>query len=396
MTIRDLLRNALRMRPDRIVIGEVRGAEALDLLTALNTGHDGALSTVHANSPEDALRRIETLALMAGVGLPHEAIREQLARGIDLVVHLARLGDGSRRVVEVSEVVRSAGSVGVRELLPVVIVLAALAGGLVAVAAREAVLGVPQLLGWLSAALRPLARAEREGYAPTAEEQRRLAGVGSGAILVLALLAAGPGPLAVLAAAGPATATWLVSRRRERYRRAVERSIPAIASAIADAISGGRSIRAALVAASSSLQGPPSAELARIGADLELGQPTAAALESLRRRLGSPRVDALVTALLSQQAAGGDVAALMRRLGAASAQHDRAADDARAATAQARFTGLLVVALPVGATLFAELVQPGFISRVLADPAATAMLVLAAALQLAGFAAIRRFGRAEE
>src|SRR5881409_173232 len=89
VTIRDLLRNALRMRPDRIVIGEVRGAEALDLLTALNTGHDGALSTLHASSCEDAIRRLETLSLMAGVGLPHAAIREQLARGIDLVVHLA-------------------------------------------------------------------------------------------------------------------------------------------------------------------------------------------------------------------------------------------------------------------------------------------------------------------
>jgi pilus assembly protein CpaF len=116
VSIRDLLRGALRMRPDRIVIGEVRGGEALDLLMALNTGHEGALSTVHANSPEDALRRIETLALMARVGLPHEAIREQLGRGLDLVVHLARLSDGSRRVVEVAEVVRAAGSVGVREL----------------------------------------------------------------------------------------------------------------------------------------------------------------------------------------------------------------------------------------------------------------------------------------
>jgi pilus assembly protein CpaF len=116
VTIRDLLRGALRMRPDRIVIGEVRGGEALDLLMALNTGHEGALSTVHANSPEDALRRIETLALMAGVGLPHEAIREQLGRGLDLVIHLARLSDGSRRVVEVAEIVRTAGSVGVREL----------------------------------------------------------------------------------------------------------------------------------------------------------------------------------------------------------------------------------------------------------------------------------------
>jgi pilus assembly protein CpaF len=102
VTIRDLLRNALRMRPDRIVIGEVRGVEALDLLTALNTGHDGALSTVHANSPEDALRRIETLALMAGLGLPHAAIAEQVRRGIDLVVQIERRDNGSRLVTEIA------------------------------------------------------------------------------------------------------------------------------------------------------------------------------------------------------------------------------------------------------------------------------------------------------
>ena len=115
ITIRDLLRNALRMRPDRIVIGEVRGPEALDLLIALNTGHDGALSTVHANSPEDALRRLETLALMAGLGLPHDAIREQLARGIDMVVHLERAERGARVVASIGEVAAVAGGVGVRE-----------------------------------------------------------------------------------------------------------------------------------------------------------------------------------------------------------------------------------------------------------------------------------------
>jgi pilus assembly protein CpaF len=104
VTIRDLLRNALRMRPDRIVIGEVRGPEALDLLTALNTGHRGALSTVHANSPSDALARLETLALMAGLGLPHEAIADQVRRGIDVVVHLERQADGSRRVCEIADV----------------------------------------------------------------------------------------------------------------------------------------------------------------------------------------------------------------------------------------------------------------------------------------------------
>jgi pilus assembly protein CpaF len=116
VTIRSLVRNALRMRPDRIVVGEVRGAEALDMLMALNTGHEGSLTTVHANSPEDALRRVETLALMAGVGLPHEAVREQVASALQLVVHQVRLPSGARRIESVAEVVRVAGGAGTREL----------------------------------------------------------------------------------------------------------------------------------------------------------------------------------------------------------------------------------------------------------------------------------------
>src|SRR3954451_10166252 len=116
VTIRALVRNALRMRPDRIVVGEVRGGEALDMLSALTTGHEGSLTTVHATSASEALRRIETLALMAGLGLPHEAIRDQVAAAIELVVHQRRMPDGSRAVACVAEVVRCAGSVGVREL----------------------------------------------------------------------------------------------------------------------------------------------------------------------------------------------------------------------------------------------------------------------------------------
>ena len=116
VTIRQLVRNALRMRPDRIVVGEVRGAEALDLLMALNTGHEGSLSTVHANSPEEALRRIEVLALMAGVGLPHAAVREQVADAFDLVVHQARRAGGERKITSVAQVVRVAGGTGTREV----------------------------------------------------------------------------------------------------------------------------------------------------------------------------------------------------------------------------------------------------------------------------------------
>ncbi len=116
ITIRRLVRNALRMRPDRIVVGEVRGAEALDMLSAMSSGHDGSLSTVHAGSVEEALRRVETLALMADVALPHAAIREQVAAAIDLVVHQIRDAAGARRIVAVGEVVRVAGGPGVREL----------------------------------------------------------------------------------------------------------------------------------------------------------------------------------------------------------------------------------------------------------------------------------------
>src|SRR5205807_2844035 len=106
VTIRDLVRNSLRMRPDRIVVGEVRGAEALDMLQALNTGHDGSLSTVHANSPRDGLARLETMVLMAGYDLPLRAIRQQIASALDLVIHLERIHDGSRKVIAITEVQR--------------------------------------------------------------------------------------------------------------------------------------------------------------------------------------------------------------------------------------------------------------------------------------------------
>jgi pilus assembly protein CpaF len=104
VTIRDLVRNALRMRPDRIVVGECRAGEALDMLQAMNTGHDGSLTTIHANSPRDVLARIETMTLMAGFDLPVRAIREQMASALDLIVHLSRLRDGTRRVTHVTEV----------------------------------------------------------------------------------------------------------------------------------------------------------------------------------------------------------------------------------------------------------------------------------------------------
>jgi pilus assembly protein CpaF len=111
VTIRNLVRNSLRMRPDRIIVGEVRGAEALDMLQAMNTGHDGSMTTVHSNSPRDTLSRIETMTLMAGIDLPISAIRRQVAAALDLIVYLTRFPDGTRKLTQVTEVVGLEGDI---------------------------------------------------------------------------------------------------------------------------------------------------------------------------------------------------------------------------------------------------------------------------------------------
>jgi len=279
---------------------------------------------------------------------------------------------------------------------PLLALVGAAAGGLAALAAREALLASPAAARWLRLALEPLRRAGREGYAPSTLERRRLAAVGAGMALLTGWLLGGAAVALPLAVAGPSLAASAVANRRRRYRSAVEQALPEVATAVADSLAAGRSLRASLPAAATSLDGPAAVELARLGAELELGTPTTAALDGWRRRMRSPRVDAFAAALLSQRLAGGDLAGLLRRFAEGAAERDRAAEDARSATAQARFTGLLVVAMPTGGALFAELVQPGFLAKLLGTPAAAAMLVFAAVLQLAGFVAIRRLSRVVE
>jgi pilus assembly protein CpaF len=104
ITIRELVRNALRMRPDRIIVGEARAGEALDMLQAMNTGHDGSITTVHANNPREALNRVETMVLMAGMDLPVRAIRSQVSEGIQLIIHISRLMDGTRKITSITEI----------------------------------------------------------------------------------------------------------------------------------------------------------------------------------------------------------------------------------------------------------------------------------------------------
>jgi Flp pilus assembly protein TadB len=273
---------------------------------------------------------------------------------------------------------------------------AAAAAGLAALAAREALPASPAATRWVRLALEPLRRAGEEGYAPSSVERRRLAALGTGAAIVAGWFLGGPALALPLALAGPAAVAWAIAARRRRYCRAVERSLPEVATAIADSLSAGRSLRASMAESISSLDGPAAGELGRLAGELELGAGTAEAVARWRRRMRSERVDAFAAALLSQRLAGGDLAGLLRRFATGAAERERVAEDARSATAQARFTGLLVVAMPTGGAVLAELLEPGFLATLLASPPAAILLALAAALQAVGFVAIRRFSQVVE
>lgn len=276
------------------------------------------------------------------------------------------------------------------------VLLAAIAAILSVLAAREVLPASPAAAAWVRFALEPLRRAGEEGYAPSTLERRRLTLLGTGAAIGGGWLLGGVALAAPLAFAGPAAVAWAIGSRRRRYRRAVERALPEVATAIADALSAGRSLRAALAESVASLDGPAAGELGRLAGELELGAGTGEAVKRWRRRMRSERVDAFAAALLSQRLAGGDLAGLLRRFAAGAAERERVAEDARSATAQARFTGLLVVAMPTGGAVLAELLEPGFLAILLASPPAAVLLGLAAALQVAGFLAIRRFSQVAE
>jgi tight adherence protein B len=271
--------------------------------------------------------------------------------------------------------------------------LAALAGGLGAVAARDALRATPAAAAWLARAVEPLSRAGSEGYAPSAAERRRLGLVVAAAFLGIGAWLLGPAPAVPLAVGGPAAASWAVAARAQRYRSAVERALPRVAIATADALAAGRSVRSALDASSGSLEGPAAAEIARVRADLDLGLSLESALGGLRTRIHSARVDSFCSALLSQKITGGDLVSLLRRYAAAASARERAEADARSATAQARFTGILVAAMPAGAALLAELLHPGFVTALLQNGVSLTLIAVAVAFQAAGFAAISRLGR---
>lgn len=248
-------------------------------------------------------------------------------------------------------------------------------------------------VAWLEGALRPLARARKEGRLPSAPERRRMAVLASGCLLAAGWLVAGPTLGLLAAVAGPLASSALIGSRRRAYRSRLATAAPTTARALAAGLSAGRSVMGAIDEAARGLDGPAGHELRRTAAALGAGLPTDRALEDLRRRAGSRAWDSLVAAILVQRDAGGDLPGLLRDLAASQEAAARTDHDARAVTAQARFTARLVAGLPAGALALAELAGPGFLAGLLSHPLSGALLVLAVLLQVVALVAVHAITR---
>ena len=273
------------------------------------------------------------------------------------------------------------------------------AAALAAAAAVSAVLGAWEALAavertrvaaGMGRIVAPVVRAGREGVAPSAPERRRLAVVAALALAAAGWCIGGPVAAALAAVAGPALAMAAVRARRRRFSGALAEAAPSVARALADALSAGHSVRGALALAAGGVPGPAGHELRAAARALRLGAPTAAVLERVRRRAASPPWDAMVAGILLQRDAGGDLPALLRDLAEALETAARQDRDALAATAQARFTARIVLVLPIGAALLAELASPGFIARLVANPVSAFLTGFALVLQVIALACVRR------
>jgi tight adherence protein B len=275
------------------------------------------------------------------------------------------------------------------QLLAAFAAAAGVAGAWEALAAVERT----RATAWLVAVARPLARAGTEGRTPSAPERRRLAVLASGCLLAAGWIVGGPAVGVAAAVAGPAlTAAALAGRGRADRARLAAGAAPA-ARALAAALGAGRSVRAAIAEAGAGLDGPAGRELRRTAAALAAGEPTEAALETLRARARGRAWDTLVAAVLLQRDAGGDLPGLLRDLARSLEAGQRAERDARAATAQARFTARLVAGLPLLALVLAELGDPGFIRGLLAEPISAVLAGLALLLQGIALLAVRAITR---
>lgn len=254
----------------------------------------------------------------------------------------------------------------------------------------------PALTRRIGALAETLRRPGSEGRDPDAGERRRLLVASGATAFATGTLILGPVPGIVAGIAAPLGARRVLAGRRERYRRGVAEGAAQIAVALADALGAGHSVRGAIMEAAPGIPGPPGSELRRVASELALGARTEEALEGLRRRARAHQIDAIVAGILLARRAGGDLAGLLRHSARAFEDQARLVGEVRAATAQARFTGVVVVLLPLGGAVLAELASPGFIAG-LADGFLTVWLVgIALAMQAIAAFAIRRLGRVRE
>jgi tight adherence protein B len=236
----------------------------------------------------------------------------------------------------------------------------------------------------------PIVRAGREGIAPTTAERRRLAVLAAAALAAAGWLLSGVVAALLAGVAGPAVAMGAVSARRHRFRVALAAAAPVVARALADALSAGHAVRGALSVVADAVPGAAGHELRASARALRLGAGTEAVLERLRARAGSPAWDAIVAGVLLQRDAGGDLPGLLRDLAAALEAATRQDREAIAATAQARFTARIVLVLPIGAALLAELAQPGLLAGLVANPISAWLTCLALILQIVALVCVRR------
>jgi tight adherence protein B len=252
---------------------------------------------------------------------------------------------------------------------------------------------IPAARGGIRMAADAFALAGSEGRDPDAAERRKLLAGGAVAAFAVGWFVFGPAVGLVAAAIAPAAASRILRARRDRYRRAVDAGAGDIAIALADALSGGHSLRGAVIAAGRSLPGAPGNELRRVAAELELGAATDDALEAMRDRIRSPGIDVIVAGALLQRRAGGDLAALLRTSARAFEDEARLLGEVKAATAQARFTGMVVVLMPIGGAMLAELASPGFARNLAASPLSAWLVGMAVAMQVGAAFAIKRLAR---
>jgi tight adherence protein B len=241
-------------------------------------------------------------------------------------------------------------------------------------------------------AFAPVIRAGN-GVSPTTAERRRLAVLAAAALAAAGWLVGGATLGALAGIAGPAIATAVLRARRRRFRAALAEAAPVVARAFADALSAGHAVRGALDLVAASIPGAAGHELENAARALRFGAPTEDVLEELRRRAGTPAWDAMVAGILLQRDAGGDLPALLRDLATALETAARQDRDAIAATAQARFTARIVLVLPVGAALIAELAQPGLIAGLFTNPVSAWLTSFAVFLQAVALVSVRRLTR---